>query len=44
MKLLVAATYSNYTTSVVNDEGIEALDTYTTKPQSNQLILRFTHV
>jgi cytochrome P450 len=44
MKLLVAAIYSNYTTNIVDDEGIEALDTYTTKPRSNQLMLRFKHV
>jgi hypothetical protein len=44
MKLIVAAIYSNFTTSIVNDEGIEAIDAYTTRPRSNQLILRFEHV
>lgn len=44
MKLIVAAIYSNYTTKIVDDEGIEAIDAYTTKPRSNQLILRFEHV
>lgn len=44
MKLIVAAIYSNYTTMIVNDEGIEAIDAYTTKPRSNQLMLKFEHV
>lgn len=44
MKLIVAAIYSNYTTCIVDDEGIEAIDAYTTKPRSNRLVLRFEHV
>ncbi|EER29230.1 Cytochrome P450 family protein [Coccidioides posadasii C735 delta SOWgp] len=41
MKLVVAAIYSNYTTSIVNDDGIEAIDAYTVRPTSNRLILKF---
>lgn len=44
IKLLVASIYSNYTTEIVNDDGIEEIDAYTTKPRSNQLILRFKHI
>ena len=44
IKLIVAAIYSNYTTEIVDDEGIEELDAYTTRPKSNQLILKFKHV
>jgi unspecific monooxygenase len=44
IKLLVAAIYSNWTTEIVDDEGIEEIDAYTTKPRSNRLILRFKHV
>lgn len=44
IKLLVAAIYNNYTTSIVNDEGIEAIDAYATRPRSNQLILKFKHI
>lgn len=44
MKLIVAAIYSNYTTRIINDEGIEAIDAYTTRPRSNRLILKFEHV
>jgi hypothetical protein len=44
IKLLVAAIYSNWTTEIVDDEGIEEIDAYTTKPRSNRLMLRFTHV
>ncbi len=44
IKLLVSAIYSNFTTEIVNDEGIEEVDAYTTKPRRNRLDLRFRHV
>ncbi|KAL9113228.1 MAG: hypothetical protein Q9227_002563 [Pyrenula ochraceoflavens] len=44
MKLWLAALYSNYETELVDDEGIEAIDAYTTKPKSNKLILKFRHI
>ena len=44
IKLFVAAVYSNWATQIVDDEGIEQIDAYTTKPRSNRLILKFTHV
>ncbi len=44
MKLIIAAIYTNWTTVIVDDEGIEEVDAYTTKPTSNRLILRFEHV
>ncbi|PGH19851.1 hypothetical protein AJ80_03768 [Polytolypa hystricis UAMH7299] len=44
MKLVVAALYSNFTTEIVDDEGIEAIDAYTIRPESNRLILRFKHL
>jgi len=44
IKLLVATIYGNYTTEIVDDEGIEEIDAYTTRPRSNKLLLRFTHV
>ncbi|KIX04208.1 uncharacterized protein Z518_07762 [Rhinocladiella mackenziei CBS 650.93] len=44
IKLIVAAIYSNWTTEIVDDEGIEEIDAYTTRPASNRLILRFKHV
>lgn len=43
MKLIVALIYTNWTTEIVDDEGIEEIDTYTTRPTSNKLILKFTH-
>ena len=39
--LITAAIYTNYTTHVIDDEGIEAVDAYTTPPRSNRLILGF---
>lgn len=44
MKLVTAAIYSNFTTSIVDDDGIEAIDAYTVKPTSNKLILEFQHI
>ena len=44
MKFLLGAIYSNYTTSVVDDEGIEQEDAYTAGPVGNKLILKFARV
>ncbi|KAI2469656.1 cytochrome P450 [Annulohypoxylon bovei var. microspora] len=41
MKLIIAAIYSNYTSYIVDDEGIEPTDAYTGHPKSNSLYLRF---
>ncbi|PYI36510.1 cytochrome P450 [Aspergillus indologenus CBS 114.80] len=41
MKLAVAAIYTNFKTSIVNDDDIEAIDAYTVKPRGEKLILRF---
>lgn len=44
IKLLVAAVYTNWTTEIVDDEGIEEIDAYTTRPKGDRLILQFRHV
>lgn len=44
IKLIVAAVYSNWSTEIVDDEGIEEVDAYTTRPTSNRLMLKFRHV
>ncbi|KAI0395232.1 cytochrome P450 [Xylariaceae sp. FL0594] len=44
MKLIIAAIYSNYTTHIVNDDGIEQTDMYTGHPKRNALDLRFERV
>jgi hypothetical protein len=44
LKLLVGAIYTNYTTKIVDDEGIEQKDTYTSGPKGNKLILEFQKV
>ena len=44
MKVVVAAIYTNYRTSVVDDEGIEQGDGYTVGPRSGRLVLRFERV
>ena len=44
IKLLVSAVYGNWRTEIVDDEGIEQIDAYQTRPTSNRLMLRFIHV
>lgn len=44
MKLIVCAIYGNYQTEIVNDDGIEEIDAYTTRPKRNALDLRFVKV
>ncbi|OTB03616.1 hypothetical protein M426DRAFT_321539 [Hypoxylon sp. CI-4A] len=44
MKLIIAAIYTNYTSHIVNDEGIEPTDAYTGHPKSNSLYLRYERV
>lgn len=43
-KLVAAAIYSNFRTSIVDDNGIEEIDAYTVHPQSEKLILKFQSV
>lgn len=44
MKLTIAAIYSNYTSHIVDDTGIEPTDAYTGHPAGNSLYLRFERV
>jgi len=45
MKLIVAAIYSNYTTHVVDDDGLaEQSDGYTSRPAKERLLLRFERI
>lgn len=41
MKVLLAAIYSNYSTTIVSDIGIEHMDAYVAAPRGNQLLLKF---
>ncbi|KAE8163456.1 cytochrome P450 [Aspergillus tamarii] len=41
IKLVTAAIYTNYKTSIVNDDDIEAIDAYTVKPRGDKLVLKF---
>jgi len=43
LKLLTVAIYTNWTTEIVDDEGIEPIDGNATRSRSNKLILRFVH-
>lgn len=44
MKLVVAAVYTNYTTEIVDAEGIEQADEFISGPVGEKLVLRFKHV
>ncbi|KAF6836509.1 cytochrome p450 [Colletotrichum musicola] len=44
MKLITAAIWSNFTTYIVDDDGIEQDDTYTARPLAERLILSFEQV
>ena len=44
LKLMIAAIYTNFTTSVVDDSGIEQADTYVAGPVANKLMLQFHNV
>jgi cytochrome P450 len=44
LKLVVAAIYSNYTTRIIDDEEIEQLDSYSSGPKGDKLILQFEKV
>ncbi|KAL9124358.1 MAG: hypothetical protein Q9217_006308 [Psora testacea] len=41
MKLITAAIFSNFTTHIVDDRGIEQVDAYTAGPKNHRLMLRF---
>ena len=44
MKQIVAAIYTNFRSSIVDDQGMEQTDGYTARPTSDRLILRFDPV
>ncbi|KOS48290.1 hypothetical protein ACN38_g683 [Penicillium nordicum] len=44
IKLVMAAVYSNYTTSIVDDEGIEQDYAFISLPRGRKLMLKFTPV
>ncbi|KAI8945759.1 cytochrome P450 [Xylaria longipes] len=44
MKLTIAAIYSNFTSHIVDDRGIEQTDMYTGHPKSNALHLRYERI
>lgn len=44
MKLVLAAVYTNYTTHIIDDSGIEQQDAYTALPRGHKLILSFRRV
>jgi hypothetical protein len=44
MKLAVAGIYTNYTTYIIDDEGIEQLDRAVASPAGDRLILGFNRV
>jgi hypothetical protein len=43
IKLIVAAIYTNFSTLVINDDGVDQMDGYTCGPSAGKLYLRFEH-
>lgn len=43
IKLIVAAIYTNFSTLVINDDGVDQMDGYTCGPSAGKLHLRFEH-
>ncbi len=44
MKLIVASIYTNYSTYIIDDEGIEQLDSMIASPAGDKLILGFSRI
>jgi hypothetical protein len=44
MKLIVASIYTNYTTYIIDDEGIEQRDTVLAAPAGEKLVLGFNRI
>ena len=44
MKLAVAGIYTNYTTYIIDDEGIEQMDSLVASPAGNKLVLGFNRI
>ena len=42
IKLVVAAVYSNYATTIIDDEGIEQDYAFISLPRGRKLMLKFT--
>jgi hypothetical protein len=44
LKMVVAGIYTNFTTTIVDDEGIEQMDGYTVGPKSGRLLVQFNKI
>jgi hypothetical protein len=43
MKYIVAAMYTDFKTTIVDDEGIEQMDRYTAPPKGGKLVIKLAH-
>jgi hypothetical protein len=41
LKFVVVAIYTNYTTKIIDDKGMEQLDAYVAGPKGEKLMLQF---
>ena len=44
LKILLASIYMNYTTTIIDDEGIQHIDDMIAAPVGDKLIVRFSRV
>jgi hypothetical protein len=43
-KLITASVYANFTTTIIDDEGIEQADSYIAGPVGGKLVLKFHEI
>lgn len=44
LKLITASIYANFTTTIIDDEGIEQADSYIAGPVGGKLVLKFHEI
>ena len=44
MKFAIASIYTNFSSTIVEAEGIEVAEGYTAGPKGNKLLLQYRHV
>ena len=44
LKLITASIYANFTTTIIDDEGIEQADSYIAGPVGRKLVLKFHEI
>jgi hypothetical protein len=43
MKFIIAAIYTNFTSTIIDDDGIEQVDLYTAPPKGGKLMIKLDY-